>query len=831
MTFKPFKVDDKRRGAEIDPVKLFNSLTLRGSVNDLWPPQVDALQKWHAARSKDDVSIEMNTGGGKTLVGLLIAMALTRELGKMVLFASPTTQLVQQTAARASECSIETATYFAGNWTKEDVTASATGPCLTTHQALFNGRSIFRDRELGAIVLDDAHAAGSVIRECFTLGIAKSSPMYAEVIELFRPYFNRSGYQFTFDEVVSGRNRDLLFVPLFESSKHANLIQEVLAKGKVGDATETKFAWAHLKDHLDRCVILINHDRLEIAPACPPTEHTVFFRKGIRRVYLTATLPSPIEFFRTFGVLPDAIRPVGRLGEAQRVFLNAEGSNDEQQRQSAKQLLSDRKALILATSNAVATKWKDCAEQFVTADGHERVESFAKAKPPNKLVMAARYDGVDLPGDACRILVLDGLPRGEALLPRYLNETLHIEVVRAATTAIRFIQAVGRIFRSNTDHGAVVLVGSALLRWVASPANRAYLPSLLQQQLDLAFEIDKKIRNSDFVAADVLSELLNGTKSWDEFYRDNIGQFGTKPPQAPPKWLSDAIKLERAAHEMLWSGDFGGAALIYAQVSLGVAEHDADLAAWDRHFEGYCWERAGKGDLSTAAYIGAANQRGSLGRPKISGTTKPVSVKGTASKQAREIADFAQGRGANALFRAKSVIDDLVLGPLTNHAEQALRDLGELLGLESSRPDKESKKGKGPDVLWLSMDDASGWGFEAKTDKKERSNYTKEDTGQAHEHRQWLKNTHPKRNVELAFVGRVLPVTASASPGAELMVIDLGVIRDLAIRTAVLYDKLTAKAIDADGVQPWLDHLGLAFPRCVSGLQMTLASELQVDDF
>ncbi len=127
--------------------------------------------------------------------------------------------------------------------------------------------------------------------------------------------------------------------------------------------------------------------------------------------------------------------------------------------------------------------------------------------------------------------------------------------------------------------------------------------------------------------------------------------------------------------------------------------------------------------------------------------------------------------------RAKSVIDDLVFGPLTNSAEQALRDLGELLGLEASRPDKESKKGKGPEVLWLSVDDASGWGFEAKTDKKERSNYTKEDTGQAHEHRQWLRDVHSKRQVELAFVGRVLPVTSSASPGADLMVIDLGAIR------------------------------------------------------
>ncbi len=828
MGFKPFKIDHSKAGAELDPVKMFNSLTLRGGVNDLWPPQVDALQKWHAARAKEDISVEMNTGGGKTLVGLLIATSLARELGKMVLYASPTKQLVEQTAARARECSIETATYYGGVWANEDIAASATGPCLTTHQALFNGLSIFRERDLGAIVLDDAHAAGGVIRECFTLGVARSTPMYDDITKLFRPYFNRSGYQLTFDEVVSGGNRELLFVPLFESSKHAQIMQETLVKGGVGDAKETKFAWAHLKDHLDRGVILINHDRLEIAPACAPTEHTLFFRKGIRRVYLTATLPSPIEFYRTFGVLPETIRPVGRLGEAQRVFLAAPGADDDQQRESAKILLADRKALILTASNAIAAEWTDIASQFSTTDGHDRIESFAQAKSPEKLVMAARYDGVDLPGDACRILVLDGLPRGEALLPRYLNETLHIEVVRAATTAIRFVQAVGRIFRSNTDHGAVVLVGTALQHWVASPANRAYLPALLQQQLDLAFEIDRKIRSGEFTAADILDELLKGTRSWDEFYRENIGQFGTKAVQTPPAWLTDAIKLERAAHRLLWSGDFGGAAGLYAEAAGGAAQHDADLAAWDRHFEGYCWERAGKGDLSAAAYLAAANQRGSLGRPKLQNTMKPVQVEGSATRQARAIADRVRERGAKALLRAKSLIDDLAFGPSTNLAEQALRDLGELLGLEASRPDKEKRKG--PDVLWLAVDDASGWGFEAKTDKKERSNYTKDDTAQVHEHRQWLTTTLPSRKVDLAFVGRVLPVTASASPSDDLMVIDLAAMRDLAVRAVSLYEALTARPTDPDGVQAWLEHLGLRSPQCVSALPMTLAADLQSDD-
>lgn len=825
MAFKSFKIDHSDSGTELDPIKIFNSLTLRGSVNDLWPPQVDALEKWQACRTTPDISIEMNTGGGKTLVGLLVATSLARELGKLVLFASPTIQLVQQTAARAKECSIDVATYYRGTWTNEDCATRAKGPCLTTQQALFNGLSIFRNREIGAIVLDDAHAAGGIIRDCFTLTIPRSSSAYTAIANEYKSYFYGAGYEITFNDVVSGSGRDLLFVPLFESSKRAALVKDILLKNDVDNDKDTKFAWAHLKDNLDKCVVLFNNDRIEIAPACPPTEQTLFFDKGVRRVYLSATLPSPIEFYRTFGVLPESIRPKGRLGEGQRVFLNAQGSNDEEQRDHAKALTADQKALILTTSFAHAEQWDDVASLFDHGDGHERVEEFADAEPPEKLVMAGRYDGVDLPGDACRILILDGLSRADALLPRYLNETLHIEVIRAATTAIRFTQAAGRIFRSNTDHGAVVLVGSTLRQWISSPAHRAYLPPLVQRQMDLSDAIHSKIDLGELSPEDVLTALLEGTKEWDSFYNENIDQFSSKPTQAPPEWLTESIRSERSAHKAMWAGNFAQAATEYSTMADTAQGKDEDLAAWLRHFEGYCWERSGKHDPAYSAYVIAANQRGSLGRPKRAKSWTPSSSSNETSEQAARIYRQASKKSAKTMTLLKQVGDNLVLGPKTKPAEQAIEDIGTLLGLDASRPD--NTKDKGPDVLWLSADSEDAWGFEAKTDKKEGSKYNKDDTGQAHEHRQWMVNEFPDRQCRLALVGRMLPVTSQASPDASLAIIDLDRLRDLFSRLHKLYEHVTANGSDESVVHAWLAHEGLVFPKCVDSLPMKLAIDMQ----
>lgn len=828
MAFKPFDIDHTKRSAVLDPVAIFDSLTLRGSVNNLWTPQSNALTAWHAARAKPDVSIEMNTGGGKTLVGLLVSLSLARELGKMVVFAAPNIQLVQQTEQKARECGIDVATYYDGQFLNEEVAASAAGPCLTNHHALFNGKSVFRRRDLGAVVLDDAHAAGAIIRDCFTLKIPRTSPAFAPITGLFFPYFKRVSLGATFEEVIGGRTRELLFVPLFESGRQAGVIQEKLIAAAVAETRETMFAWSHLKDHLDRCVIVIGPNGLDIAPACLPTEQTPFFQKDCRRVYLTATLPSPIEFHRTFGTVPHAVKPAGRSGEAQRVFLYPKGADDAQQRDEAKSLIKERKALILSPSILQAKEWIDVASLFEKNDDNARIEAFKAAPGADKLVLAARYDGVDLPGDACRVMVLDDLPRGETLLLRYINETLGIQTLRAASTAIRVVQAAGRIFRSNTDHGAVILVGEALQRWIASPFNRSFLPTLLQQQLELADHLRAQIQSGAFTAADVLHDLLKGTKAWDDFYTENIGKFGVKDAKSPPGWLTEAIRAERAAHLAMWNGDFASGAHQYAAVANGTLQHDADLSAWNRHFEGYCFDRAGKADLAEKAYWTAAGRRVSLGRPKPLAIAKVHAQPGTATDQAERVVRQMARQGAQCLTRAKALPDELVFDRSPAQIEQSIRDLGELLGLQSSRPDKDLKAG--PDVLWLAPDSSVGHAFEAKSDKKPDSQYGKDDVGQAHNHRQWLRDNHKNALIALSWVGRVLPVTSASSPDEHLTVLDLGSLAELATRTRVLYENISAEKITADGVQAWLSHQGLTFPECTIALPTRLASDLKVHE-
>ena len=70
----------KKTPAPTDPIKIIETLhSLHGTFNDLWRGQDKALTDWNAARTKHDVLVSLNTGAGKTIVGLLIAQSLVNE--------------------------------------------------------------------------------------------------------------------------------------------------------------------------------------------------------------------------------------------------------------------------------------------------------------------------------------------------------------------------------------------------------------------------------------------------------------------------------------------------------------------------------------------------------------------------------------------------------------------------------------------------------------------------------------------------------------------------------------------------------------------------------
>src|SRR5713101_3926671 len=74
----------------VDPIEIFRRLPKPPGINDLYSSQAEVLEAWHARRHEKDLVVKLHTGGGKTLVGLLIAQAVLNETREPVIYLAPT---------------------------------------------------------------------------------------------------------------------------------------------------------------------------------------------------------------------------------------------------------------------------------------------------------------------------------------------------------------------------------------------------------------------------------------------------------------------------------------------------------------------------------------------------------------------------------------------------------------------------------------------------------------------------------------------------------------------------------------------------------------------
>ncbi len=215
------KLRTKKKAVEVfEPSEIFRRLPKPAGINDLYTSQAEVLQSWFGRRNERDVVLKLHTGGGKTLVGLLVGQSTLNETKEPVLYLTPTVQLVDQTMEKARAHGVSAVRYETGQPLNDDF-VNAKAMMVATCKALFNGRSKFGIRggsqplSAAAVMLDDAYAAFSVVRESFTLEVDSSEDRdrYLSLAALFRKAFKDANRLGTFDDVVSGADYGVLEIP------------------------------------------------------------------------------------------------------------------------------------------------------------------------------------------------------------------------------------------------------------------------------------------------------------------------------------------------------------------------------------------------------------------------------------------------------------------------------------------------------------------------------------------------------------------------------------------------------------------------------------------
>ena len=687
----------KKRNKVIDPIEIFKRLPNPPGVNDIYTSQADVLNAWFNRRSERDTVLKLHTGGGKTLVGLLIAQSTLNEIGEPVLYLTPTVQLVKQTIEKANAFGIAAVAYEPGQPLNDNF-INGNAIMVGTYKALFNGKSKFGIRGAGkpqgvsAIILDDAHAAFSVVRESFTLDInsAKDRTLYESLAGLFRKAFKDVDRLGTFDDVLSGLEYAVLEVPYWAWHEQLDAVRELLKS----EGDKFGMEWPLLRDQLHLCHALISLKSFAITPILPLVNLFPTFFDAPRRVYMSATIADDSDIIRTFDASPKSVkealtsRSLAGVSERMIIIPDLMPFKFDLNEAISKLLKWTSKykfgSVILVSSDPNAKKWSNVA---TVAHGSKEVERYVSELQAGTIigpvVFANRYDGMDLPGDSCPLLIMSGIPAGTSSYELFRASALYGGTTITRMLAQRIEQGIGRGSRGSGDHCVVLLTGSDLSAWISKKANFEFLTSTTKAQLEMGAEISKEVKDLNDLAQ-TIQRSYERDKDWVEYHAETLAELVVDD-------IPDELRFEQAAIERkvvnLWQDGYN------EQAIAKIGKFLSDTKALDQQTRGWMEQLSAKiadkwghpelaEDMQRQAY---ANNR-NLTRPKVLPPYRPLPVPGAQSKAiVQQLGHFRLRRGYLQSF--EEVVALLHHNSSANQFEKALTEFAVMIGLVAERHD------------------------------------------------------------------------------------------------------------------------------------------------
>jgi replicative superfamily II helicase len=739
----------KSKPKAVDPLEIFRRLPKPPGINDLYTSQAEVLESWKAVRGQRDVVLKLHTGGGKTLVGLLMGQSTLNETREPVLYLAPTVQLVNQTIDRAKAAGIPAVAYEKGRPLSDDF-VNANAIMVATYKALFNGQSKFGIRgggppqTVGAIILDDAHAAFSVIRESFTLAISASERnRYESLCGLFRGAFKQMERVGTFDDMIGGREWGVLEVPYWAWHEQLDAVREQLKS----EADNHRLIWPLLRDRLHLCHALISRTAFTVTPILPLVDSFPTFSEAPRRIYMSATIADDSEIIRTFDADPDYVQKAfssrSLAGVSERMVLIPDLMPFRFDVREAVETVLDWTANKLQLGAAVLVASDKAAEQWsgvgTVAKGSDQVELLVarmqKRTASGPAIFANRYDGIDLPGDSCRLLVMHGLPIGASDYELFRASSLYGGATITRMLAQRIEQGIGRGARGAGDHCVVVLTGSDLIGWVAKEANFKFLTTATRAQLEMGTEVSKNIKDvQDF--ARTIKGSYDRDQQWTEYHANELADLLDEADVDTTRF--DQAATERKAFN-LWADGYCDQAIARLEKLLANAKQlDPQTRGWMEQLAARIADRWGNRERAESLQRQAFAHNRNLLRPQLAPPYRPLPLPGPQERAIVEhIGGYRHRRGFLQSF--EEVVVHLHHEASANQFEQALADLGTMLGFTTDRFDAQ---GVGPDVLWL-LPTRAGLVIEAKSRKLVKNAFTKEQHGQLLVAAEWFREQYP----------------------------------------------------------------------------------------
>lgn len=768
-----------------DPLHLYRMLavTNRGPAA-VWGHQQDVLRSWHQDKSEaPDVAIELPTGAGKTLVGGLIAEFRRRTAQERVAYLCPTRQLAQQTASAFEDYGIPNALLIdrVASWNRADRARydGAEAIAVSVYSHVFNSNPALHNANL--LVLDDAHAAEGYVAKPWHLTISRQDESaYLDVLSALEPALDPLVVPRLKKKDVDSAYWSYVFLasPIGIADRAGRLedvISSAVNDGKLDEkrAKEARHAWKFLQGHVDRCLFYVAHRQIVIRPFIPPTAQHPAFSDPARRIYMSATLGAGGELERAFGrrkidriPVPDGWE---KQGTGRRFFIFPELATD---------LAADPTRLPTFVSNTIT----EAGRAIVLSPDVRASNSFVASMLPNgcpvlkaddvegdlaaftsnqtaALVLTNRYDGIDLPDESCRLVILDGLPARGDLQERFLHESLGAVEVLQERIRARILQGSGRATRNTRDFAAVMVLGQALTSYLSGRDIQAAMHPEVHAELEFGWENSRGHDSTNMT--ENLRVFLRHENDWTEVDADIVRERERYARRSAPstRELQRSVRHEVDAWHAIWNNQWEWALTAVRSVldKLQGERTPRRYAAFWSYLGFSITQRLAQqtGDqtylTSSAEYFRHA-QRMSTGTSWLSHLASPSDrAIAPPAPQLDELDEAAlHGIGSQTLGGNGIKFEEVaattrsgLTGTEFRAYEAALVTLGQLAGASESYGNDDDENPAAPDSVWI-FNDARWITWEAKSEAQPTGMVGPNDVRQAGSH---LRTAESERGI------------------------------------------------------------------------------------
>lgn len=767
----------------LDPIEIYDRLDRASDKGPLRPAQAAVLEDWHDnRRTQKDIILKLNTGQGKTLTGLLMLQSKMNENEGPSLYLCPNNLLVGQTVTQAKQFGINCVTPD-GDLPIEFLDGKSI--LVTSIHKLFNGLSKFKlDQQsisVSNIVIDDAHACIDSIKDSYTIKLSKDHQAYRDLLELFSSTLEEQGAG-TYADIRANSFGAFLPVPYWEWIEHTSDVVKIL--GKYAKDDEIKFAWPLIKDILKDCLCVISGGNLEISPYRPPLQKFGSYYKAKHRIFMSATITDDSFLIKGLGLSEETINsPLVYKGEkwsGEKMILipsliDESLDTSEIVAEFAKSPLSRRLGVVVLCPSFQSTIiWEAAGATIAKRDSiQDMVDALHDGNYAGTLAIANRYDGIDLPDDSCRILIMDSKPFSEDLLDRYIESCREGSQVIDVKAARIIEQGLGRSVRGEKDYSVIILTGNDLVRFVRAKESRKYFSAQTRTQIEIGFEIAKLAQedlNLDTEAIKILKGLinqcLNRDDGWKEFYIEKMGQVSQ--PHTSPKILS-IFSAEMKAENKYYDGYYDEAAKILQGLIDTQVEIVTDKGWYLQEMARYTYSASKT--RSNQLQVAAHKHNRYLLKPKDGMVFSKIMT--ISQKRIENIGTYIKSFSSfeELTLNVEDMLGNLRFGVKADSFEKALNDLARALGFEGERPDKEWKEG--PDNLWALRDNEYIL-FECKNEAAiDRAEINKDEVGQMNTSSAWFK-----KNYSGAKVKRIMIIPTKTLSNAAVFSDDVEIMRE-----------------------------------------------------